>query len=106
MTALDLALFGLATWRIASLLVEEEGPFGVFAILRSLAGVEYFDNGDAVPPIEQSLFAGALSCVWCMSFWVGLAFVILLQIAPVAASWIAAPFAISAIAVTLEKIHG
>lgn len=50
------ALLGLAGFRIASLLVEESGPFGVFAHVRTAAR--------AIPSGSK-----LLSCTWCVSIW-------------------------------------
>lgn len=60
---LKLALLGLATWRLSSLLVAEDGPFSMFAKMRDVAGV--------TRPGEISGLARLFSCVWCMSIWVG-----------------------------------
>ena len=43
MTALVFVSLALATWRVASLLAEEEGPFGIFVKLRHAMG-EYYDE--------------------------------------------------------------
>lgn len=53
----------LATWRVASLLVQEPGPYRVFARLRE----HHRDNE----------IGAALKCVWCTSVWVAIAIVIL-----------------------------
>jgi hypothetical protein len=44
----------LATWRITSLLTEEDGPADIFITLRAV-----------LKPI------GVLECFWCASVWVG-----------------------------------
>lgn len=50
----------LATWRLTSLLVQEDGPARLFARLRAF-----------------STFGGVLECVWCCSVWVAGALLIL-----------------------------
>jgi len=50
----------LAVWRITSLVGSEDGPWDVFAKLRSSAG-----NG---------FFAKGLSCFYCLSLWISLPF--------------------------------
>lgn len=62
---MKLVLLGLATWRLSSLLVNEDGPLNVFARLRDAAGV----NREG----ELSQLATLLSCVWCTSIWVAAA---------------------------------
>lgn len=55
------AIAGLAGWRLASLLVNEDGPGAVFARLRRAVGVP--EQGEATG------LAAMLSCVWCTSVW-------------------------------------
>lgn len=57
-------LSGLAGWRLASLLVNESGPFSCFARARALAGVP--DVGELHP---RPFVGGLLSCIWCASVW-------------------------------------
>lgn len=61
-------LLALAVWRLTSLFVEEDGPFDIFARLRSLIGV-YYDEFS----VKQSKneIARGLTCVWCASIWFG-----------------------------------
>lgn len=49
---LTLIVLGLASWRLASLLVQEAGPWDVLARLRAVNDL-----------------GGALSCLWCASVW-------------------------------------
>lgn len=53
MSWLVLFVLALATWRIASLLVAEDGPFHVLLKLR-----------------ERTTFGGLLDCIWCVSVWI------------------------------------
>lgn len=68
-------LIGFAGWRVAYLLVFEDGPFGVFAGLRRAVGVP--DEAE-VTGLLPSLF----SCVHCMSFWTVAGFTGLFWIEP------------------------
>lgn len=85
MTFLDVLIIGLASWRVASLLVNEEGPGLVFMRLRTMVGV-------VEGPGEQS--SGFLpllfSCIWCMSVWTTLLAAGIWYIEPVAVMVIAA----------------
>lgn len=58
----------LAAWRLAYLLVNEYGAFGLAEKLRNMAGVE-----EHFPPESQpNILAGILSCVACCSLWASL----------------------------------
>jgi hypothetical protein len=52
---------GLGGWRLASLLVHEQGPFAVFARLRAWSLPE--------PGEEYGFVAKVLDCVWCASIY-------------------------------------
>ena len=91
-------LTALATWRISSLLVHEDGPFNIFKRLRKLAGLEN------VVEIPDGFFPGVLSCVWCASLWVGAVWTLVWWLAPTAVEWLALPFALSALAIGLERL--
>lgn len=58
-------IVGLASWRLASLLVDEEGPWHVFARLRQWAGIPAGPG-----EIPDGILAGILSCIWCATVWV------------------------------------
>jgi hypothetical protein len=57
-------LVGLAAWRIAVLLVNEDGPWDLAERLRDLAGVN--------KPGPMRGISKLLTCVWCTSFWTAL----------------------------------
>jgi hypothetical protein len=80
----------MATWRISSLLVNEEGPAGGFSRLRSFTG----------------RFTELLTCIWCCSVWVGLGFTFLYWYLPGVIFWVALPFALSAGAIAWDKYNG
>ena len=58
----DALIIGFAAWRVAHLLVEEDGPFDIFEKLRQFAGVR---SG-----LVEGFWPKLFSCVWCMSVWV------------------------------------
>lgn len=59
-----LFIYALATWRLAVMLVDEDGPFDVF---------------DHVRRIANRIGLGQLfSCIWCMSVWAGFLFAALM----------------------------
>lgn len=99
MTLTHLIIYGLATWRVASLLVEESGPFDIFKKIRELTGITH-DEDDLPLMIPDRFFAQLFSCVWCTSVWVAVAYTLV-------SLWkhgiyTALPFALSAVAVLLQ----
>lgn len=83
MTLMHFVIGALATWRLASLIVYEDGPFEVFTRLRSISVLE-----------------GMTSCLWCTSIWTGLLVTVLLFVAePVI--W---PFALSGAAIGVGHV--
>lgn len=91
---LNLLVDGLAVWRVASMFVNEEGPFGIFEKLREITGVEHDADGKAVSAPAYN----PLVCVLCTSVWV--APVMLLMPA-----FVRRVFAVSAIACLLEQVE-
>jgi hypothetical protein len=86
------ALVGLGGWRLASLLVAEEGPFAVFARARNAVL--------PAPGEEYGFVAKVLDCVWCCSVFtttgVALAWLVHPAFAAVPAAW--------AIAILAERV--
>ena len=108
MTLVELIVFGLATWRVSSLLVDEVGPFRIFLKLRQLVGIQH-DVDDFVSIVPDTFLASLLSCVWCTSVWVGLFWVIMFYVCKITnivlfAQLIAMPFALSAVAIITSRL--
>ena len=61
------AIVGLATWRLTSLVARERGPADVFLRLRMRLGFEHDDAGEPTGIPDRWLILG---CVWCLSLWV------------------------------------
>ena len=60
-------IVGAASWRVASLFVQEDGPLLVFFKLRLRRGLE---RDDVPPPGSwRGVLPGLFSCVWCLSVW-------------------------------------
>jgi hypothetical protein len=95
MNFLKLVVFGLATWRLASLLSSEQGPLGICSKFRTLAGIK-FERGQDIP---QNKFASDLMCTWCMTLYTGIFWSMLNLINTDVAFYIALPFALSTIGI-------
>lgn len=90
----------LATWRISSLFVNEDGPFDMFARLRALVGIRYNELSNAY---STNVLAGLFNCLWCFSVWVGLALMISYSQYPNQTILVCLPFALSAGAIMVDK---
>lgn len=92
MSFLTLVIGGLAVWRLSHALVKENGPLMVFVRLRArLASSQKRSGG---------LF-DAISCVYCISFWMGLG--ASLFVSHGIFTWIGYGLAFSGVAMILEK---
>jgi hypothetical protein len=98
---LELAAAGVASWRLAALLVYEGGPWRLILRLRGRLGIEHDDedlplHGPAWPDGPR-----VFKCVWCMSFWTTLAVCLILWVAP----YIVMALAVWGIATLLEAFR-
>ncbi len=90
----------LATWRLSSLLVSEDGPADVFAKIRMKAGVRYDEYSNAY---GTNVVSQALTCVWCTSVWVGLFWAILYLVSVDVSFYMALPFGLSGGAILINQ---
>lgn len=100
---MSILILALATWRIASLLAVEHGPWDVLGQLRKLLGVRYDDVG---APYGTNEVSKAMICVWCSSPWIGAAWMVFYWTRSDYAFWAALPFALSAGAVLIQEVIG
>lgn len=96
-------LFGIATWRISSLIVHEAGPWSVFRKLRERAGIVHDEQGEPIV-IPDGFFPGLLSCVWCSSIWVAAGLMLAWLLLPMFIGLFAAVMVFSAVAILMEKV--
>lgn len=100
---MGLFILGGAVFRIASMLVYEEGPWDIFCRLRHRLGVRYDERSQ---PFGLNVVGKALCCLWCTSVWVGMAGVLSVMFAPWLTMTLSLPFALSALAILLSKAVG
>ena len=94
-------LLALATWRIAHLLAYEDGPAHLFERLRVRAGVRYDEHSQPYPATN---LAEGLTCLWCNSVWVGALWTGAWLALGDSVTWLALPFALSALAIVTEEV--
>jgi len=101
MSALVLLILILATWRISSLLVNEDGPYSVLEKMRHRLGVRYDEHSERY---GENVVAEALTCIWCTSIWVALVITIPYMLFPATVSLLCLPLAVSAGAIVVEGL--
>lgn len=101
-SAVGLLILILATWRITSLVTEEDGPWFVFERFRYKAGIR---DDKEYPGLRygRNEFARGLLCFYCSSLWVGILLVITYWFVPVLAIVMMLPFALSAGAILMRR---
>jgi hypothetical protein len=92
---LSFIIDALATWRLSSLLVNENGPWYLFRRLREYVGFKYYPDGDVLVRPDNHV----LSCVWCCSIWIALGI-------PFCPRWIKRLLSLSAAAIVVEQLNG
>lgn len=98
----QLTLLTLATWRISSMLVNEEGPWSIFRKLREKVGIS--EDGPIVT-VPDGMLPGVLSCVWCCSVWVAAFWLVLWVLIPTIATYLAAWLSISTLSIVVDGIN-
>lgn len=111
--AWHLVILALATWRVTSLLADEEGWFGVFENMRLALGITYMDDGKrqvGETKIRWRLLrllvkeiAKNLLCTWCCSLFVGAVWIGLYVLFRLPVVYIAALYAFSTVSVWIDK---
>lgn len=100
---IEFLIFALATWRISSILVYEDGPNYIFRRFRMWSGIGYDSVLGEIDTIKENWLSGVLSCLWCCSVWVGTFFIALHLFYPLVAIKIAAVFALSTVAIVIDR---
>jgi len=87
---MDFLIIGLATWRLLSLLIDEDGPAMIFFRVRERVG-----------PAIMSRWG--LDCFWCLSIWMGIVLTGIHWYSPIVI-WLCWPFALSAVVILINRI--
>ena len=99
---MDFLILGLATFRISSLIADEDGPLGLFEWVRGKVGVRRDERGENY---GTNNFAVGLVCQWCNSIWIGVILMFLYIYTKQITIWICFPLALSAVALTISEIN-
>lgn len=97
-------MLALASWRLATFMVKERGPWDMALRLREWAGISHDEAGEPESWPDGGVLAGVLSCVWCCSFYTAVLMLVL---------WVSGPgvvvvlaLGIAGGAVFLDEIRG
>lgn len=104
MTLLQFIVFSLATWRVSSLFVNEDGPWFIFDKLRESVGIQRLTTAYQGYFVPKKFFPQLLSCVWCFSMYAGAGWVLFFFFLPTVAQWIAFPFAFSSVTIFVNLV--
>lgn len=98
---LNFLVLALATWRLASLFVDEAGPADMFLKFRHFAGIRF---NEFSTPYAINWVGEMLLCLWCTSLWTG-TFLALIHLLLPTLVWqlLAYPLALSAAAILIGK---
>lgn len=94
---MEILIFALATWRMTSLLVSEEGPENILDQFRYKIGIRYDEVGETY---GENWFAEAFCCFWCASVWIAFFLLPFYLISP----YILLPLAMSGGAILIERV--
>lgn len=104
-------LLALASWRAASMVVDEEGPYGIFERLRYFAGVrivpvQMADGEWGTVHTAANTWSRGIMCVWCVSVWFALILLALCWLLPVVGAAVTLVLSISAGAIIVHEVVG
>lgn len=92
----QVAIIGLAAWRLTALLSYERGPFDVFVRLRTLLGFEH-DDGGTPNSWPDGVLRDLISCPWCLGLPMAAVAFGLWQVVPLAVIVLAAASVVVAV---------
>lgn len=101
---IHLVLLIAATWRLANLLANEDGPFHMFKALRSKIGRAEVRSRRRNGFLSKLHLYEGVNCEYCNSIWFGSFFAIAYLISPTVATALAFPLALSTGAIIIKKV--
>jgi hypothetical protein len=97
---MDFLILALATFRISSLIADEDGPLGLFEWTRSKMGVRRDEKGENY---GTNNFAVGLVCQWCNSLWIGIVLAILYMWLKEMIVFVCLPLSLSAVTMVISR---
>ncbi len=97
---MDFLILALATFRISSLIADEDGPLGALERLRVLVGAKRDEQGNTY---GTNQFATGLICQWCNSVWIGVILAIFYMWLKEMTVLICLPLALSTVTMILAR---
>lgn len=97
---MDFIILSLAIWRISNLLIEESGPYAILELFRYQLGIRYNEQNVTYATNE---LAELFTCHFCLSVWLGIFVAISYYFYPTLTYWLCLPFALSALALVVNK---
>lgn len=98
----DFVVLALATFKLSSMMVIEQGPAGIYAKFRDLIGIKY-RQGDFIP---ENWLASEMTCQYCAMIYPALILTLLYFFFPRVTIYISFPFALSTIGTLLMTSKG
>lgn len=99
----DTIIGAVATWRLTHMLLFENGPFRAFRQGREALGNVYVDeDSEKLVSYKYEI----VTCIWCLSMWVGAGIAAGLRLNPGVTRWLLLPYVFSAFAASWNKIAG
>ena len=99
-TTFEFVILALATWRIASLICNEDGPFDVFERIRNHAKSLSTRSKLCRTFGLEELF----HCEWCMSMYLGAVLTILFYLVPLPTLYASLPFTLSTVTIVIKYV--
>lgn len=98
---MEVFILGLATWRLTSLLVNEEGPWNILGKLRHTIGIRYDERSEK---IATNVIASLVLCVWCSSVWIASFLVVAYLLFPMPTFIVSVICSASTVAILIERM--
>lgn len=98
-----LFVLSLATWRIANLLVNEEGPFEMFDQVRAWFDIRFDAETKEFYLEKPNEIGKMLLCIMCTSIWVAAALTIFYLLAPLLTFWVCVWLSLSAVTCVINR---